>query len=44
MSEIRKQNFAAGLTNQPAAVAMLKGLQEIEVKEGKVVVVPKEQQ
>jgi len=44
MQEIRKQNFAAGLTNQPAAVAVLRGLQDIEVKEGKVVIVPKEQQ
>ena len=44
MQEIRKQNFAAGLTNQPDAVAVLKGLQDIQVKEGKVVIVPKEQQ
>jgi hypothetical protein len=44
MQEIRKQNFAAGLTNQPAAVAVLKGLQDIQVKEGKVVIIPKEQQ
>jgi hypothetical protein len=44
MQEIRKQNFAAGLTNQPAAVAVLKGLQDIQVKEGKVVIVPKGQQ
>ena len=44
MQEIRKQNFAASLTNQPAAVTVLKGLQDVQVKDGKVVVVPKEQQ
>ncbi len=43
MQEIRKQNFAAGLTNEPNAAAVLKGLQDIQVKEGKVVIVPKEQ-
>jgi hypothetical protein len=42
MQEIRKQNFAASLTNEPASVAVLKGLQDIQVKEGKVVIVPKE--
>ncbi len=42
MQEIRKQNLAAGLANEPAAVAVLQGLQEIQVKEGKLVVVPKE--
>jgi len=42
MQEIRKQNFAASLTNEPTAVAVLKGLQDIQVKEGKVVIVPKE--
>lgn len=44
MQEIRKQNFAASLTNDPAAVAVLKGLQDVQVKEGKVEIVPKEQQ
>lgn len=44
MQEIRKQNFATSLTNEPAAVAVLKGLQDIQVKEGKVVIVPKVQQ
>jgi hypothetical protein len=44
MQEIRKQNFATSLTNEPAAVAVLKGLQDIQVKEGKVVIVPREQQ
>jgi hypothetical protein len=42
MQEIRKQNLAASLANEPAAVAVLQGLQEIQVKEGKLVVVPKE--
>jgi hypothetical protein len=42
MQEIRKQNLAAGLANEPAAVAVLQGLQEIQVKEGKLVAVPKE--
>jgi hypothetical protein len=44
MQEIRKQNFAASLTNELASAAMLHGLQEIQVKEGKVVIVPKLQQ
>jgi len=44
MQEIRKQNFAASLTNEPAAAAVLHGLQDIQVKEGKVVVLPKLQQ
>lgn len=44
MQEIRKQNFAASLTNQPAAAAVLQGLRDIHVKEGKVTIVPKEQQ
>ena len=41
MQEIRKQNFAASLTNQPAAVRVLNGLQDVRVKEGKVLIVPK---
>ena len=44
MQEIRKQNFAASLTNEPTAVAVLKGLQDVQVKDGKVVIVPREQQ
>lgn len=43
MQEIRKQNLAVGLTNEPAAVSVMKGLQDIRVKEGKLVIVPKEQ-
>jgi hypothetical protein len=42
MQEIRKQNLATGVTNNPAAMTVLQGLQEIQVKEGKLVVVPKE--
>lgn len=42
MQEIRKQNLAAGLANKPAAVEVLQGLDEIQVKDGKLVVVPKE--
>jgi hypothetical protein len=42
MQEIRKQNLAAGVTNNPAAMAVLHGLEGIQVKEGKLVVVPKE--
>jgi len=43
MQEIRKQNLAAGLTKEPAAVAVLKGLQNIQVKEGKLIIEPKAQ-
>ena len=42
MQEIRKENLAAGLTNEPEAVAVLQGLQDIQVKDGKLVIVPKE--
>jgi hypothetical protein len=42
MQGIRNQNFAAGLTNDPDARAVLGRLQEIRVKDGKVTVVPKE--
>jgi hypothetical protein len=42
MQEIRKQNLAAALANEPAAVVVLQGLQDIRVKEGKLVAVPKE--
>jgi hypothetical protein len=44
LREIRKQNLAFAFTNDPAAAAVLKGLEEIQVKEGKLVVEPKEQQ
>jgi hypothetical protein len=42
MQEIRKQNLAASLANEPDAVAVLQGLKDIQVKEGKLVAVPKE--
>jgi hypothetical protein len=42
MQEIRKQNLAAEVTNNPAAMAVLRGLEGIQVKEGKLIVVPKE--
>jgi hypothetical protein len=42
MQGIRKQNFAQGLANDSDATAVLQGLQEIQVKDGKLVVVPKE--
>jgi hypothetical protein len=44
LREIRKQNLAFAFTNDPAAAALLKGLEEIQVKEGKLVIAPKEQQ
>ena len=40
---LRNQNFAQFLTNQPNATALLNGLQEVHVKEGKLVIVPKVQ-
>jgi hypothetical protein len=42
MQGIRKQNFAQGLANEPAATAVLQGLQDIQVKDGRLIVVPKE--
>jgi hypothetical protein len=42
MQGIRKQNLAAGFTNEPATAAVLQALEGIQVKEGKLVVVPKE--
>jgi hypothetical protein len=42
MKDIRKQNLAADITKNPEAVAVLQGLEGIQVKEGKLVVVPKE--
>ena len=43
MQEIRKQNLAAGFTNEPSAGEVLQALEDIQVKDGKLVVVPKEQ-
>jgi hypothetical protein len=42
MQGIRNQNFAQTLTNQHDATAMLQNLQDIQVKDGKLIVVPKE--
>jgi hypothetical protein len=42
MQALRNQNFAAALTNQPNATALIQGLQDIQVKEGKLIIVPKE--
>lgn len=41
MQVIRQENFALGLTNEPAAVALLKGLQKIQVKDGNLVLEPR---
>ena len=43
MKEIRKQDLAASFAREPRVVAVLQGLQDIQVTEGKLVVVPKEQ-
>jgi hypothetical protein len=42
MQEIRKENLAAKSANEPGAAAVLQGLEDIQIKEGKLVVVPKE--
>jgi hypothetical protein len=42
MQEIRKQNLAAEFAKQPDAAPVLQGLEGIQVKDGKLVVVPKE--
>jgi len=42
LREIRKQNLAVALTNDPGTAAVLKGLEEIQVKEGKLVIEPKQ--
>ena len=44
LREIRKQNLAFAFTNDPAAASVLQGLEEIQVKEGKLVIAPKESQ
>ena len=43
MQEIRKHNLAEGWINDPGAVAVLQGLQDIQVKDGKLVIEPKDQ-
>jgi hypothetical protein len=42
MQGMRKQNFAQGFANEPNATAVLQGLQDIQVKDGKLIIVPKE--
>jgi hypothetical protein len=42
MAKLRQENLAAGLTNEPKAVAVLQGLEDIQIKDGTLVVVPKE--
>ena len=44
MKGIRNQNFAAAITNQPDATSVLQGLQELQVKDNKLVIVPKQVQ
>ena len=39
---LRQQNFAQGLANEPNAAAVLRGVQDIQVKDGKLIIVPKE--
>jgi len=43
MQQIRTENLAANLAQEPKTVAVLQGLQDIRVKDGKLVVVPKEE-
>ena len=44
MQEIRKQNLAARLINDPKTIAVLQGLRDIQVKDDKLVLEPKEEQ
>jgi hypothetical protein len=41
MQKLRQENLAAGIVKSPEAVAVLQGLEDIQVKDGKLVVVPK---
>jgi hypothetical protein len=41
MQGIRAQNFAQGLTNDPSSMTVLGKLQDIQIKDGKLLVVPK---
>lgn len=43
MQHIRQENLAAGLANEPRLTTVLQGLEEIRVRDGKLVIVPKEQ-
>ncbi len=42
MQKIRQENLAAGITNDTQAMAVLKGLEDIKINNGTLVVVPKE--
>ena len=42
MQQIRKENLAAKLADEPRAVAVLQGLEDIRVSDGKLVIVPRE--
>ena len=42
MREIRKQNLAAKLASDPEAAAVLQGLEDIQVKDGKLLLLPKD--
>ena len=44
MQKIRKENLAAALLNDPDAVAVLQRLQAVQVKDGKLVIEPKQPQ
>ena len=44
MQQIRKENLAASLADDPRAVALLQGLEDIRVSGGKLVILPKEKQ
>ncbi len=44
MQGLRQENLAASLTNEPKAVAILQGLEDIQIKDGKLVIVPKAKQ
>ncbi len=40
MREIRKRNLAAAITNQPQAVALLRELEDVRVKDGGLTIMP----
>jgi len=42
MQKVRRENLAASITNEPRAMAVLQGLEDIRVSNGKLVIVPKE--
>jgi hypothetical protein len=42
MAKFRQANLAASVTNEPKAVAVLQGLEDIQIKDGTLVAVPKE--